>query len=150
MNRMHGKRRRRGSLGPLTQINLTSMLDLTFMLLITFIIIAPTLKHGIQIDLPDVKASKLDTEDKTLTITIKRLEQDEDMERIYLDGNRIDLESLGERVAAAYEKNPKISVVVESDKVVRYGTFARVVATLQKAGIQDVGLSTQPETERKR
>ena len=144
------RRRRRSSLQPMDQINLTSMLDLTFMLLITFIIIAPTLKHGIQIDLPEVKAEKLDSEEKSMTIVVKKLEPDEDMERVYLDGDRIDLDKLGERVAAAFDKNPKLNVVVESDKEVRYGTFARVVATLQKAGIANVGLATQPEIQRTR
>jgi biopolymer transport protein TolR len=132
----------------MTQINLTSLLDLTFMLLITFIIIAPTLKHGLEINLPEVKAEKLDSDEKSVTIVVKKLEEDEDMERIYLDGRRIDLEKLGSSVADALDRNPKLSVVVESDREVRYGTFARVVAVLQKAGISDVGLATQPETSR--
>ncbi|MCD6386073.1 biopolymer transporter ExbD [Candidatus Sumerlaeota bacterium] len=149
MDRQKGRRRRRSTLQPIAQINLTSLLDLTFMLLITFIIIAPTLKHGISIDLPEVQATKLDVRQKPLTITIKKLEPEEDMERIYLDGKRIGLDTLGERVAAAYEKNPKISVIIESDRLVRYGTFARVVAVLQKAGVQDIGLVTQPELKKK-
>ena len=149
MDRRKGRRRRRSTLQPIAQINLTSLLDLTFMLLITFIIIAPTLKHGISIDLPEVQATKLDVRQKPLTITIRKLEPEEDMERIYLDGKRIGLDTLGERVAAAYEKNPKISVIIESDRLVRYGTFARVVAVLQKAGVQDIGLVTQPELKKK-
>ena len=149
MDRQKGRRRRRSTLQPIAQINLTSLLDLTFMLLITFIIIAPTLKHGISIDLPEVQATKLDVRQKPLTITIRKLEPEEDMERIYLDGKRIGLDTLGERVAAAYEKNPKISVIIESDRLVRYGTFARVVAVLQKAGVQDIGLVTQPELKKK-
>lgn len=144
-----GRRRRRSTLQPLAQINLTSLLDLTFMLLITFIIIAPTLKHGISIDLPEVQAAKLDVQQKPLTITIRKLEPDEDMERIYLDGERIDLDSLGERVAGAYEKNPKLSVIIESDRLVRYGTFAQVVSVIQKAGVTDIGLVTQPVLKKK-
>ncbi len=134
----------------MTQINLTSMLDLTFMLLITFIIIAPTLKHGLELDLPEVKASKLDVEKKSLTVAIKALEPEEDMERIYLDGNRIELSKLGERLAASFEKNPKLSIVIESDRKVQYGTFAHVVAEIQKAGIENIGLVTVPETKKRR
>ena len=133
----------------MTQINLTSLLDLTFMLLITFIIIAPTLKHGLQIDLPEVKASKIDVEDKTMTVVIKELETDEDMERVYLEGNRIDLDGLGERDEAAFQNNPKINVVIESDKDVRYGTFARVIHVLQEAGISNIGLATEPEQKKR-
>ena len=148
MDRFHGKRRRRSTLAPMTEINLTSLLDLTFMLLITFIIIAPTLKHGLTVDLPEVRAEKLDIQEKTLTVFVKKLDKDEDLERIYLEGNRIGLDKLGDRVAAAYEKNPKLSIIVESDKDVRYGTFARVVATLQKAGVYNIGLATQPDAKK--
>ncbi len=148
MNRLREKRRRRSTLSPMTQINLTSLLDLTFMLLITFIIIAPTLKHGIQIDLPEVKAAKLDVEEKTLTVTIKKVEAGEEIERVYLEGNRVDLESLTERVSAAYEKNPRLNVVVEADRAARYGIFASVVQTLQEAGVTNIGLATEPEKKK--
>ncbi len=135
---------------PQTQINLTPLLDTMFNLLIAFIIIAPALKHGLKIELPEVKAAKLDEQEKPLVITIKKLERDEEMERIYFQGERIDLERLSERVSAALDKNGRKGVIIEADKGVRYGTFARVVGELQEIGVHDIGLVTEPRAKKSR
>ena len=139
-------RRHRKTSEPLTSINLTSLLDVTFLLLIVFFLIAPTLKHGIKMELPEVKASALETK-KSYTVSIQKREPEEDFERIYLDEKRVDMEELEEKLHSEYERDVEINVIVEADKGIPYGTFVKVITLMQRIGITNIGIATEPPLE---
>jgi biopolymer transport protein TolR len=138
-------RRHRRNIEPQSNINLTSLLDVTFQLLIVFFLIAPTLKHGIKMELPEVKATALETK-KSFTISIQKRAPDEDTERIYLDDKRVDLEELGDKLQAYYQRDREINVIVEADKGIPYGTFVKVISLIQDVGITNIGIATEPAT----
>jgi biopolymer transport protein TolR len=140
-------RRRTTFLKPISSISLTSMMDVTFNLLIAFMIVAPTLKHGIELDLPEVEATNLKPKD-SLTVVIRKAPQGGEDERIYLNDRRVSLNDLTERITALYERKPDIDVLVEADKTVPYETFARVLNSIRKAGVDNIGLVTEPPSTR--
>ncbi len=132
----------------LSSINLTSLLDVTFMLLIAFMVIAPLLKYGLRLELPEVKTAKRLEQKTTFTITIQKRLDEEESERIYLNDKRVTLDELTEELHANYERARNIDVVIEADKSASYGRFAQVMAAVQDAGVENIGIVTQPVTKK--
>jgi biopolymer transport protein TolR len=135
-------KRHRRNIEPQAFINLTSLLDVTFNLLIVFFLIAPTMKHGIKMELPEVQATSLETK-KSFTISIQKRAPEEDAERIYLDEKRVDMDELEDKLQAYYSRDREINVVVEADKGIPYGTFVKVIALIQDVGITNIGIATE-------
>jgi biopolymer transport protein ExbD len=141
-------RRHRKQSRPVADINLTSLLDVTFVLLIAFIIMAPSLKYGVEIDLPRMAdgASQLNPEPGTLaTIAItKELAgpAGQTGPRMFiLDGDALELGDLEARLKERNEAaEGKLAVEVNADRDVPYEAFVQVVGALRRAGIEGVGL----------
>ena len=136
-------KRRTTGLQPISSISLTSMMDVAFNLLIAFMIVAPSLKHGMRIELPEVAATNLKPR-KSITIVIRKAPQPGEEERIYVDNKRIEISKLTEKLTAIYERKPDIDILLEADKSVPYGIVARVLHAIQKTGVEGIGLVTEP------
>lgn len=141
--RRHGKNNR-----PSAEINLTSLLDVTFVLLIAFMIMAPSIKYGVEIDLPTIQdgAPQLSTDQANVaTISISREMAGvagQAQERwVMLDDERLPISELAGRLR---ERNGaaegKLSVEVNADRDVPYEAFVQVIGALRRAGIEGVGL----------
>lgn len=141
------RRHRRGA-KPVAEINLTSLLDVTFVLLIAFMIMAPSLKYGVEIDLPGMNqgAPQLTTDQSNLaTITFTKSmagEAGQTGPRTFmLDGTAMELAqletTLRERNTAA---QGKLAVEVNADRDIPYEAFVQVVGALRRAGVEGVGL----------
>ena len=141
-------RRHRKNAKPVAEINLTSLLDVTFVLLIAFMIMAPSLKYGVEIDLPGMSngAPQLSTDQTNLaTIAISKdmagLAGQSETRRFMLDGESLNLmeleNTLRERNLAA---DGKLAVEVNADRDIPYEAFVQVVGALRRAGIEGVGL----------
>ena len=140
-------KRRSTSLNPISSISLTSMMDVTFNLLIAFMIVAPSLKHGLKLDLPEVQGASIQPRE-TITVYVRTPPQPGEDVRIYLDDRRVPMDELTEKLMAMYERNPDVDVLIESDKTIAYEIIARVLQALQTAGVTNVGLVTDPPSER--
>jgi biopolymer transport protein TolR len=118
-------------------------MDVTFNLLIAFMIVAPTLKHGMKLDLPEVEASNLKPK-KSLMVVIRKAPEAGEEERIYLNDRRVSIEELTENLSAVYEKNTDQDVLIEADRTIPYEIVAQALNAIQKAGVESVGLVTEP------
>ncbi|HOE62602.1 MAG TPA: biopolymer transporter ExbD [Candidatus Sumerlaeota bacterium] len=128
-------------------INLTSFMDMTFNLLIAFMLIAPTLKHGMELDLPEVKATNLKPKD-SITVVVRKAPERGEEERIYIDDKRVTISDLTVQIKAMYERKKNLDVLIEADKTVPYEIVAKVLNAVQKAGVTGVGLVTEPAVEK--
>lgn len=138
-------RRHQQELGPMSEMNVTNLLDTAFVLLIAFMMVAPTIKHGIQIDLPVVKAGSIEGDKKkTLTIVLQKKSTDAGTDRIYIEDKRLTIPELTAEVQKQKKLYPEMDVVVEGDRAVTLETLLQVVATLQSIGIENVGFPTKP------
>lgn len=146
--RSGGMRRHRKGVHPVAEINLTSLLDVTFVLLIAFMIMAPSLKYGVEIDLPGMNggAPQLNTDQQNLaTIAISKSMAgqagDSASRTFQLDGDTVDLAGLEARLV---ERNKvaggKLAVEINADKDIPYEAFVQAVGALRRAGIEGVGL----------
>jgi biopolymer transport protein TolR len=132
----HGSRRR-----TINEINMVPFIDVMLVLLIIFMVSAPLMTPGL-VDLPSVGQARSQP-DKVIEIV---LDAGETL-RIRVDGKgdgeRLQLRSLAARVRTLQGGSANVPVVIAADRGVKYEAVVRVMDTLQRAGIQRVGLAVR-------
>jgi len=141
----HGasRRERRRAHRPMSDINVTPMVDVMLVLPVIFMVTAPLLTVGVQVDLPKTKAAVIPGQDEPLTVTVDR------EGRIYLQETELDLAALGPRLAAITGNNPEARIFVRGDRTIRYGLIMEVMGTINGAGFNKVALVTERSHSRR-
>ena len=123
----------------MSEINVTPLVDVMLVLLIIFMITAPLMQQGVEVDLPQTQADILDTKDQDLfllTLTKDR--------KIYIGKTEISREKL-ETLLEFNEKLKKDKKIdFAADRSLDYGFVVDVMAALRRAGIEQVGMLTEP------
>ena len=132
------RRDRRRAHRPMSEINVTPMVDVMLVLLLIFMVTAPLLTVGFQVDLPKTKASVIPGQDEPLTITV------DGEGRIYLQETELDLEVLAPRLIAITSNNPDVRIFLRFDKTILYGRVMEVMGTVNGAGFTKLALITEP------
>ena len=133
-----GRTRARHRTRPMSEINVTPMVDVMLVLLIIFMITAPLLTVGVNVDLPDTQASLIQGEDEPLAVSVDR------EGRVYLQDTELDLEALVPRLIAVTDNNPDIRIFIRGDKAIAYGRVMEVMSLINAAGFRRVALITEP------
>jgi biopolymer transport protein TolR len=134
-----GSRRRGGGYRPMSEINVTPMVDVMLVLLIVFMVAAPLMTVGVAIDLPETEARQMNTESKPITISVTPDGQ------VFLADAQVPLEELVDRVAAVAVNGTEDRIYVRGDTSANYGAVMRVMGTLSGAGYSKIGLITDQE-----
>ncbi len=121
----------------LSEINVVPLVDVVLVLLVIFMVTAPMLHRGIDIALPRSHANTIDP-DERLVITI-----DPD-ERLSLGKDRVTSLHLRKRLRQAAALNPAVSVYLRADRRVPYGRIVQVMDEVKMAGIERLGMITNP------
>ena len=132
-----GRRWKRTRTQPMSDINVTPMVDVMLVLLIIFMVTAPLLTVGVQVDLPEAQASLISDPDEPLAVSI-----DADG-AIFLQDTIIELPVLAARLIAITGANPDIRIFVRGDRNIGYGRVMEVMNTINRAGFKKVALITQ-------
>jgi biopolymer transport protein TolR len=122
----------------IAEINVTPLVDVMLVLLIVFMISAPLMQQGVQVDLPKANAGTMNEVSDKLVLTIKRTHQ------ILLGEHSIQTGTLFDRLQAIAAAKPRLQIVIQADQQIEYGFVAKVMAEVKRAGIQRVGLVTEP------
>jgi biopolymer transport protein TolR len=133
---MRGSSRRR----TISEINMVPFIDVMLVLLIIFMVSAPMMSVGI-VDLPTLGKSKQQPP-KVIEVIVGK---DEKL-KMRVDGKNetsVAMSVLADRVARAQGGNAQAPVVISADKAVKYEAVVKVMDTLQRAGVQRVGLSVK-------
>ncbi len=130
-------RLRRSSRQPMSEINVTPMVDVMLVLLVIFMVTAPLLTVGVQVDLPKTKSSVIQGDDEPLTVSVTG------DGRIYLQETEVELEAIAPSLLAITGNNPDIRVFVRGDKAINYGRVMEVMGTINAAGFRKVALITE-------
>jgi len=127
--------------GAISNINVTPLVDVMLVLLVIFMVTAPILQQGVSINLPKVKAAALTGEEQQLVVAVTRNGQ------VYLNDTPTTVAELGPKLQAILTLRPDRQVFVRADQNVRYGDVMRVVATIKGAGVERLGMVTEPPPE---
>lgn len=124
----------------MAEINVIPLVDVVLVLLVIFMVTAPMLYRGMDINLPKSATNTIKPEARVV-LTVER------DRRVYLDKNLVPVVHLQQRLEAARRKNPEVSVFLRADRDVPYGTVVQVMDSVKKAGIEKLGMVTEPVKE---
>ena len=125
--------------GMMSQINVTPLVDVMLVLLVIFMVTAPILQQGVELELPKETLSPLAGEGEQLVVSITK------GGGVYIgEGNAIDVAQVGTRVQAILNTRKDKRVFIKADKGVSYGNVMGVMGSIRRAGIDKVGLITEP------
>jgi len=126
---------------PMSEINMTPLIDVMLVLLVIFILTAPLLTHAIRLDLP--KAASASTPDTPSTITVAI----DAAGKLYWNDqpNAIAPAELQARLTNAGRADSPPELHLRADQAVRYRAVAEVMAAAQQAGLARIGFVTAPD-----
>ena len=125
-------------LGPaMSEINVTPFVDVVLVLLIIFLLTAPMLLGGIDVRVPKAETRTAQPEER-ITITITR------SKGLFLENTPTTLQRLEAFLKTVRQKNPRAAVFVKADEGAPWGTAVAVMDRVKKAGIDRVGIVTEP------
>lgn len=120
----------------LSEMNVIPLVDVMLVLLIIFMISAPMLQQGIDVDLPEARGGDLSQEER-VTVVIKK------GGTIYMNDNPVSMAELTKRLSAISKLNPNVFLMADRD--VPYGLVAQVMGEMKGAGIEKLGMVTEPK-----
>jgi len=120
----------------LSEINVTPFVDVMLVLLVIFMVTAPLLQQGIDVNLPQAKGKEMPPEER-ITLIVKK------GGIIYMNDNPVSLTEMGKKLRALSSSNP--NVFLKADKDVPYGFVVEVMGEIKEAGIEKLGMITEPK-----
>jgi biopolymer transport protein TolR len=123
---------------PMSEINVTPLVDVMLVLVVIFIITAPLLASSIRLDLPRTDAAKPNDAPKFVTVVLDKGGQ------AFLDDKPMTPAQLAERLAQAARDNPDTEIQLRADQTVPYGRVVDVMGAAQKAGLNRIGFVAEP------
>ena len=128
-----GRLERRQGSEPISEINVTPMVDVMLVLLVIFILTAPLLASSIKLDLPKTDAAKPGAVPAFVTLVIDRAGQ------VFLNDQPVTPEALRTRLTQTAAQAPDTEVQLRADETVPYGKVVEVMGAAQKAGLNRIG-----------
>ena len=130
----NGRSQLRGRYRPLSEINVTPLVDVMLVLLIIFMVTAPLMTSGVSVDLPKTDAKPLNTDSQPLAVTIDQ------GGKIFLQDQEVQLPELVTKLQAIAENNQDRRIFVRGDKDLAYGRIMEVMGTITQGGFTKVAL----------
>ena len=132
------RRRNDNANKPLAEINVTPLVDVVLVLLIIFMVTAPMLQMGIDVNLPRVKAKSINVSEEKLVLTINGKQE------IYINEFKTTLPDLSAKLESIFKARTDRELFMRADKEVPYGYIVQVMSEVRKAGIDKLGMITEP------
>jgi biopolymer transport protein TolR len=123
---------------PMSDINMTPLVDVMLVLVVIFIITAPLMASSIRLDLPRAEAAKPNDAPSFVTVVLDKAGQ------AFLEDRPVALPQLAQQLAQAAQRNPDTEVQLRADQSVPYGRVVEVMGAAQKAGLNRIGFVAEP------
>lgn len=124
---------------PISDINITPLVDVMLVLLIVFMITAPMMIQGVDVNLPRATTAPLKPPEEMLTVRVTK------DGTVWIDKRKTPLDELAPVMAKVLEARTIKDVLLTADRELPYETVMRVISRLKKAGVNRIGMVTQPE-----
>jgi biopolymer transport protein TolR len=122
----------------MSQINVTPFVDVMLVLLVIFMITAPMMQQGMQVNLPKTEAKAMTVKDEPVIVTIDK------SGRAFLEKAEIPQGQLKAKLVALFASKSKKEVFLKADRDVPYGEVIRAMAEIKGAGVERLGMLTEP------
>ena len=132
-----GSGRRGRKYRPMSEINVTPLVDVMLVLLVVFMITAPLLTVGVPVDLPETEAAQLTDRDEPLLVSV-------DAEgKVFIQETEVEFEGLAAKLRAIVGARQDTYVYVRGDRAIAYGRVMEVMGALAAAGFDKVSLMAE-------
>jgi biopolymer transport protein TolR len=122
----------------LSEINVTPFVDVMLVLLVIFMITAPMMVQGIDVNLPKVSGNNINMDKNPLILTISK------NGKIFINREEIKFFQLRYRIKNIYKYRLNKELILKADERVPYGLVVKVMGEVRKAGIEKLGVVTEP------
>jgi biopolymer transport protein TolR len=119
---------------PISDINVTPMVDVMLVLLVIFMITAPLLQVGVPVDLPKTSAQQVGGKDEPLVVSLNSKDE------VFLGDTKYELPELADKLKAVHEQKPDQRVFIRGDKSIQYGRMMEVMGVVIDSGFRQLGL----------
>ena len=126
----------------MANINVTPLVDVMLVLLIIFMVTAPMMMEGVRVNLPKTTTKFISTKEEPLVLTITK------DKKIFIQKYEIGFKELGRKIKIILRNRKNMELLLKADKDVPYGFVVKVISSIKLAGINKLGLVTEPEKYR--
>ena len=137
----YGRRRDYFESKSFSDINVTPLVDVVLVLLIIFMVAAPMLQMGIDVNLPRVKSKSVDVTEEKLVLTVNSAKE------IFLNKSKVTLPDLRSKLENIFATKIDRDLFLRADRNVPYGFVVEVMSEVRKAGVDKLGMITEPPEE---
>jgi len=122
----------------MAEINVTPLVDVMLVLLIIFMVTAPMLTQGVDVNLPQANAKAMRADEERLVLTVDA------NSRIFIGKQPVEFNRMSKALQAIVERRKDRQVYFRADRAVPYGFVVKVIAEVRNAGIEKLGMVTEP------
>jgi biopolymer transport protein TolR len=128
----------------MTDINVTPLVDVMLVLLIIFMVTAPLIQSGVKVDLPRASAQQMEHQEEKLVLTITR------DRRVFLGNTEIPGADLERKLSSNSRIQKEKELYLHADRSLPYGQVVEIMAVARRAGVESLGMITEPDRELRR
>jgi biopolymer transport protein ExbD/biopolymer transport protein TolR len=132
-----GRLQRSPASQPMSEINMTPLIDVMLVLLVIFIITAPLMTSSLKLDLPQTEGARPSDASSFVALAVDAGGQ------LFFGDEKLEPAALVERIRAAAARDPQTEVQLRADKAVPYGRVAELIGLVQEAGLSRIGFVTE-------
>jgi biopolymer transport protein TolR len=122
----------------MAEINVTPLVDVMLVLLVIFMVTAPMMQQGVQVNLPKADTRAMTPADESVVVSVDK------NGKVFIDKEEISAGDLRKRLSAMFATRAKKEVFLKADATVPYGEVVRTMADIKGAGIERLGMVTEP------
>ena len=119
------------------ELNLVPLIDVLLVVLFFYMILSPMMSRGLDVNLPKSEATTIKSEDR-IVITVTRAQE------VFVEKERVDIGKLGGVLSVIRRSKPQINVYLRADRSAPYGAVVQVMDVVKRAGIDRLGMVTEP------
>ena len=123
---------------PMADINVTPLVDVMLVLMIIFMVTAPLIQRGVDVDLPAADAQPMAADEYISVLSITK------EQKVFLGEAEIPFEELETKIRLNQKLQSEKELYLHADRNLPYGIVVDVMATLKNAGIENLGMVTDP------